>query len=245
MFGELVKWVKDNRFLLVLTALLLLGAFLTFVLGRNPTESIADTFQGLWSNLTAEIGGAIAAIWLIDSLLKRHQAHSLRDVHILIAEAVRLAVYETISKVVGAIADPKYGVMNSTAFNELLGNIFECRPQEALSELERLIQAPYYPPLDPQAYIETKNMAFKQLKEWTDFQIRFQQYLSPSQFTSCAKIVDLLKDIYSHSAEVERLFQRLDDTSKSLQASQMAPQLADELECLARENLELLRISSA
>lgn len=246
MRDKLVQWVKDNRFLLLMTGILLLVAPLTFVLGKAPTENIASAFRGLSSNLTAEIVGALIAIWVINTLLKRQREHSLRDVHNLTADAIRFTIYDTVEKVVGSIANPRYEVVNSSAFNELLDSIVECKPDEAFVQLQSLIGTSLsYPPLEPQAYVEARNAALRQIKEWTDLQIRFQQYLSLSQFTGCARIIDILKDIYSHSAEVERLFRRLDDTNKSMKSSKMVPQLADELRRLAEKSLELLRISLA
>jgi len=237
-----MNWVNDNRYKICLSIALLAGASIAFFLGKNPVDDITVSLQGFFANLTSEIIGALITILIIDWLLKRHQEHLLRDVHHLITDTLRLSVYETSSKAIGVIADPKYGIVISSECDDLLHNILDCQTKEALTHLEALTGNLYYPPLAPIAYTEAKNMARVQQREWTDFQIRFLPYLSPSQFASCAKIIDHLKDIYKGSNEIDRSFQRAPDgIEKILPASNMAPILVDEINDLLRECLELLK----
>jgi hypothetical protein len=150
-------------------------------------------------------------------------------------------VYETINQAIGVIAKREYELVNLSECSELLQNILECQTKEALTRLERLVEEPYpyYLPLDPTEYAKMKDIARVQQREWTDLQVRFSPYLSPSQVTTCAKIIDHLKDIYKRSGEVA-IFQRLDDSEKNLLASQLSPQLVNEIKELTRECIELL-----
>jgi hypothetical protein len=153
-------------------------------------------------------------------------------------------VYDTIEKAVGVIADPKFEIVESSAFNELLDAILDSKPRKASSELTRLIRKSYYPPLEPNVYSEARRNALHQLNQWTDIQLRFQQYLSADQFVAMTDVIETLREVFSRSAEVERLFSRLDNTSQNISSSSMAPQLADQLLRLAEASVELLRLST-
>jgi hypothetical protein len=240
MRNKLINWVKDNRFLIILSFLLVFGMFLAFILGKNPDENIAISLKNFFANLASEIAGALISVWIISSLLSRHQEHSLRDVRHLLSDSVRLSVYETANKAIGSIAKPQYEIVNLSEFNELLHSILECQIKEARAQLEGLTDKTYYPPLNPIAYSETRNMARAQQREWADLQMRFMQYLSPSQFTICTKIIEHLKNIYKESGEVENSIHRADKTEQILLAGQLAPVLVSEIKELTKECLDLL-----
>ncbi|MCL4275330.1 MAG: hypothetical protein KJZ77_15775 [Anaerolineales bacterium] len=240
MRNKFVNWVKDNRFLIVLSFSLISGMFLSFIFGKNPDENIAISLRNFLSNLASEIAGALISVWIISSLLNRHQEHSLRDVRHLLSDSVRLSVYETANKAIGSIAKPQYEIVNLSEFNDLLHSILECHIKEARTQLEDLTDKVYYPPLDPIAYSDTRNMARVQQREWADLQIRFMQYLHPNQFTICTKIIEHLKNIYKESGEVENSIHRAGKTEQILLASQLAPVLISEIKELTKECLDLL-----
>ncbi len=238
----MAHWIKENPFKVGLSIVLLALAFLTFFFGKSPDDNFVTSLRSVSANLTSEILGAIIAIWIIDGLLKRHQEHSLRNIHRVIADKLRLSIYETSNQAINVIVDSKYGIVNLSEYEDLLQCILDYKANEALTHLEGLIGNLYYPPLDPIAYTEAKNIAREQQRAWTDFQIRFLPYLSLDQFASCDKIISRLKFIYKCSAEVDRSFQRTPDgIQKILPASQMAPQLVGEIKNLTQECLELLK----